>query len=236
MAQAQTIYRVGDRVEADPLMINQWRPATVIKVHVVDGFINGYEVRVDSIANRPPEEYTVGKTEARGIRPLSNRALSTAPNPSTIAPREPVPAPVSAAGTCPSDSLLAETPKTSDPLELSFKRAILANYQRRLTETGLSTPVTVGIRYASFHVGPPRLNRRTLDRVDGTYQRSAPVGADIYPVKTDLTVCERFRNEIVRTVVDGRYECFKDNFGKWACSNASGWKTVDTRREVLRTQ
>ena len=66
--------------------------------------------------------------------------------------------------------------------------------------------------------------------------RSAPVGADIYPVKTRFTECERFRNEIIRTVVDGRYECFKDNFGEWACGNASGWRTLDTQREILTPQ
>ena len=115
-------------------------------------------------------------------------------------------------------------------MELSFKRAILGRYQKKLAETSMSTPLTVGVSFASFQIGQPSVNLRTTD---GSYLSSAPVGANIYPVKTNFTACESFRSEITRTVVDGRYSCFKDNFGEWACGNASGWRTLDTQREIL---
>jgi hypothetical protein len=250
VAHAQITFKVGDRVEADPQLLGIWRPATVIRIYMADGAPNGYEIRFDSENNRPPEEYTVGKTEARGIRPI--KASSSAANPRVAVPENrspgqkpdnispPVPLPdssrVSAGNSCSSDTAVLAPSGKSESLDLSFKRAILSNYQKRLTETSLSTPLAVGVTYAEFQVGNPRVNRRTLDRLDGTWIRNAPEGTAVYPVRTRFTECEQFRTEIIRTSVDGRYECYRNNFGQWSCSNASGWRTLDTQRQVLGQQ
>ncbi len=231
------------------MLLGKWRPATVVEIHISSGELHGYEIRFDAENNRPPEEYTVGNTVARGIRPVQGggnavpprgnpvRVLPTPrPGDGAAEPDAPVQGRTIAKGACSSDPLLTADQKPTDSMDLSFKRAILGNYQKKVSETGLSTPLAVGVTYDNFQVGRPRTNRRTLDRTDGAYMRSAPVGADIYPVKTRFTECERFRNEIIRTVVDGRYECFKDNFGEWACGNASGWRTLDTQREILTPQ
>ena len=74
MAQAQQTFNVGDRVEADPMLLDKWRPATVVKVYTVGGALNGYEIQFDADENRKPEQYTVGTTVARGIRPASEAA------------------------------------------------------------------------------------------------------------------------------------------------------------------
>jgi hypothetical protein len=248
-AQAQPPFKVGDRVEADPMLIGVWRPATVIKVYMAEGSLNGYEIRIDAEGNREPEQYTVGKTVARGIRPIQDGGnappVQVAQNKraATVTPGNvaPVAAPANqtratTVGACSSDPQLTSGQKATDSMELSFKRALLGNYQKKVAEKSLSSPLAVGINFSNFQIGSPRRNQRTLDSTDGTYMRSAPVGADIYQVKTNFTECERFKSEIIRTVVDGRYECFKDNFGEWACSNASGWKTLETKREILELQ
>lgn len=64
-AQKRKTFKVGDRVEADPLLIDQWRKGRVAKLYLTDaGEINVYEikfdtgvpmlVRADSNAVRPP--------------------------------------------------------------------------------------------------------------------------------------------------------------------------------------
>jgi hypothetical protein len=244
-AQPQPTFQVGDRVEADPMLLAKWRPATVIKVYMADGAVNGYEVRLEGEGGGAPEEYTVGKTVARGIRPIAKGADARPPQTrsaagqsggntqAVAAPSEPADTRLAEGGACSSDPLLTSTTARNDSLELSFKRAILANYQKRVAENSLSSPLAIGVNFVNLQVGKSRVNQRTLDKIDGTYIRSAPVGADIYPVRTTFTECERFRSEIIRTVVDGRYECFKNNFGESECSNASGWRTVETRREIL---
>src|SRR3954467_385392 len=72
---AQPIFKVGDRVEADPMLIGKWHPATVVKVYIVGGVLNGYEIQFEPEEgiNRKPEQYTVGNTAARGIRPFNER-------------------------------------------------------------------------------------------------------------------------------------------------------------------
>lgn len=234
-AQGIQTFKVGDRVEADPMLIGQWRRATVIKVYLVDGQLNGYEVRMDREGNAPAEEYTVGKNVERGIRALKpgdeavpERAGSTDDRTNSPANRIP-----NTAGGCANDPILDTRAVSNESMELGFKRALLRNYQKRVEERGLTSPLGVGLTFETFQIGPPRINRRTLDSLDGTYMRSAPVGANIYPVKTKLNLCERFRNEITRTSIDGRYECFKDTSGAWACGNASGWRTLETQRERI---
>jgi len=204
--------------------------------------LNGYEIKFDPENNRPPEQFTVGTTESRGIRPA--RAGGQAPaspsaNPAGSAvrtnPAPPVPQPAASAKarSCPSDPLLTAAQQASDSQDLSFKRAILSGYQKKVAEPTGSAPLAVGVAFDTFQIGQPRLNQQTLDRTDGTYIRGAAVGEKIFPVRTAFTECELYRREILRTAVDGRYECYKDTFGGWACVNASGWRTLKTEREVF---
>jgi len=129
-----------------------------------------------------------------------------------------------ASGECASEEILKATAKPGDSIELKSKRAILAFYQKRVEEGEYRA---VGVSFESFQVGPPRANLRgsTL------YIESAPLGAKIYPVKSNHTVCRRYDREIKRDVLDGRLECFKDNFGEWDCATASGNRTISTKYE-----
>lgn len=129
-----------------------------------------------------------------------------------------------AAGDCPSDPNLTTKPKANDSMELKSKRAILARFQQAVEKR---EKVGVGISFESFQIGPPRTNLRgsTL------YYEDAPVGAKIYPVKSKFTLCSLFTTEITRDVIDGRYECFKDNFGAWVCGTASGYRIINTKYE-----
>ena len=130
-------------------------------------------------------------------------------------------------GACPSDPGLTAKAKAGDSMELNSKRAILARFQQAVDK---GEKVGVGITFESFQIGPPRANLRgsTL------YFEDAPVGAKIYPVKTNFTMCSLFSTEIMRDVVDGRYECFKDNFGAWVCGTASGYRVVNTKYEKIK--
>ncbi len=127
---------------------------------------------------------------------------------------------------CSSDDTLIAKSKPTDSMELKSKRAILARYQQRVEAREYWA---VGIVFESFQIGPPRTNLRG----DTLYHETTPVGAKIYPVKTKFTVCERYDTEIKRTVIDGRKECFKDNFGEWVCASASGDRTISTKYEKV---
>ncbi|MCU1273250.1 MAG: hypothetical protein JWO48_681, partial [Bryobacterales bacterium] len=176
----QPTFGVGERVEADPMLIDKWRPATVVKLNMAGGALNGYEIRFDAEDNRQPEQYTVGTTAARGIRPMKTREnalpVQTARYKDPIAGTHGAGTPgadspaldrAGAGGGCSSDPLLTAGQKATDSMELSFKRAILGNYQKKVSETGLSTPLGVGVSFAVFQIGQPRVNQRTLDRTDG---------------------------------------------------------------------
>jgi len=131
------------------------------------------------------------------------------------------------AADCPSDPNLTAKPKANDSMELNSKRAILARFQQAVEKR---EKVGVGISFDSFQIGPPRTNLRgsTL------YYEDAPVGAKIYPIKSKFTLCSLFSTEITRDVIDGRYECFKDNFGTWICGTASGYRIINTTYEKRR--
>jgi hypothetical protein len=134
-----------------------------------------------------------------------------------------------AAGDCSSDPNLTAKPKANDSMELNSKRAILARFQQAVDK---GEKVGVAISFESFQIGSPRTNLRgsTL------YYEDALVGAKIYPVKSKFTLCSLFSTEITRDVTDGRYECFKDNFGAWACGTASGYRIINTTYEKRRRQ
>lgn len=145
-------------------------------------------------------------------------------NPPDPAPAQDAP---NAAASCTSDPGLATKPKTGDAMELNSKRAILARFHQSVEK---GEKLAVGISFASFQIGPPRANRRG----DPLYFQDAPVGANLYPVKSQFTLCSRFSTEITRDVVDGRYECFQDNFGEWVCATASGYRIINTKYEKLK--
>jgi hypothetical protein len=77
----------------------------------------------------------------------------------------------------------------------------------------------VGIPYETFQSLQSHTSVRGSIFIEG-----APVGAPI---------CSLYDTEIKRDLIDGRYECFKDHFGKWLCANASGWRIVDTSTSDL---
>lgn len=133
------------------------------------------------------------------------------------------------AGDCSSDVGLKAKPKANDSMELKSKRAILARFQK---EVDKGEKVGVGISFESFQIGPPRNNRRG----DTLYLEDAPVGAEIYPIKSKFSLCSLFSTEITRDLTDGRFECFKDNFGEWACATASGYRIINTKYEKIKKQ
>lgn len=135
----------------------------------------------------------------------------------------PAKAPEQAGGECPSDDTLKARSKSTDPIELKSKRAILAGYQKAVDAKQYWA---VGISFDSFQVGSPHANIRGV-----LYHETAPVGTQIYPVKTKFTVCQRYDTEIKRDVMDGRFECFKDSFGDWDCGTATGNRTINTTYE-----
>lgn len=131
------------------------------------------------------------------------------------------------AGDCSSDASLTAKPKANDSMELKSKRAILALFQKSVDR---GETVAVGISFESFQIGPPRINRRG----ETLYYEDAPVGSKIYPIKSKFNVCSLFSTEITHDVYDGRYECFKDNFGEWACAPASGNRKINTTYEKIK--
>ena len=133
------------------------------------------------------------------------------------------PAQAPQASECPSDESLKARPKPGDSSELKSKRAILAGYQK---EVDAKQYWAVGITFDSLQVGPPHANIRGV-----LYHEDAPLGTPIYPVKTKLTVCQRYDTELKRDLLDGHYECFKDNFGEWNCATATGHRTINTTYE-----
>ena len=126
-------------------------------------------------------------------------------------------------GVCSSDQQLAATPKPSDSMELKSKRAILARFQQAVDK---GEKVSVGITFDSFQIGTPRTNVE-----DANFYETAPVGAKLYPIKSKFTLCSVFGTEITKDVTDGRYECFKDNLGDWACGTAAGYRIIKTTYE-----
>lgn len=128
-----------------------------------------------------------------------------------------------AAQECPVDESLKAKARPSDPLELKSKRAILAAYQKQVEAKQYWA---VGIAFESFQVGAPHANIRGV-----LFHETAPVGAQIYEVKTKFTVCQRYDTEIKRDVIDGHFECFKDGFGEWDCGTATGNRTINVTYE-----
>ena len=128
---------------------------------------------------------------------------------------------------CPSDPALKSVAKATDSIELKSKRAILAHFQMAVDK---GEKVAVGITFEGFQIGPPRINRRG----DTLYFEDAPVGAKIYPAKSKFTLCSLFSTEITRDITDGRFECFKDNFGEWQCATATGYRIISTTYEKIK--
>jgi|GEM_PF-7118856 len=131
--------------------------------------------------------------------------------------------PAQTAGECPTDATLRAKSRPTDSVELKSKRAILAGYQK---EVDAKQYWAVGITFDSFQVGAPHANIRGV-----LYHESAPVGTQIYPIKTKFTVCQRYDTEIKRDVMDGHFECFKDGFGEWDCATATGNRLVSKTYE-----
>jgi hypothetical protein len=138
-------------------------------------------------------------------------------------PAQPLNPQVQAAGECPSDATLKAKSKPNDSMEIKSKRAILAGYQKAVDANQYWA---VGITFDGFQIGPPHANIRGV-----LYHEDAPLGAQVYPIKTKFTVCQRYDTEIKRDVLDGRFECFKDNFGEWDCATATGHRTINTSYE-----
>ncbi len=128
---------------------------------------------------------------------------------------------------CPSPPEITAKSKTADSMELKSKRAILARFRQAVDK---GEKLGVEISFESFQLGPPRNNRR-----GGTlYLEDAPVGAKIYPIKSKFTLCSLFTTEITLDLIDGRYECFKDNFGEWSCATASGYRIINTKYQKIK--
>jgi hypothetical protein len=163
---------------------------------------------------------TIGKNKCtiKG-RPAEAKAADETRNQRASAPA----AGVAAAG-CSSDPSVSVKAKAGDSMELNSKRAILARFQHSVDK---GEKLAVGISFDSFQLGPPRANRRG----ETLYLEDAPVGGKVYPVKSQFTLCSRFSTEITRDLVDGRYECFQDNFGEWVCATASGYRIISTKYE-----
>ena len=126
-------------------------------------------------------------------------------------------------GECAVDQAITGTAKRGESTEVASKRAIFARYQRRVEEGGLRA---AGISFESLEVGGSFANIRGVN-----FHSSAPVGANIYRVKAKFDVCERFDTTLRHSTIDGRYDCFRDSFGKWVCENASGWRIINTKEE-----
>ena len=174
---------------------------------------------VCSVTGRPPDA-KVKTDQANGNNRTENQNEKV---------KTPTRGEADADGDCSSDPSLAAKPKANDSMELKSKRAILARFQQAVDK---GEKVGVGISFESFQIGPPRANLRgsTL------YYEDAPVGSKIYPIKSKFTMCSLFSTEIMRDVIDGRYECFKDNFGEWVCGTATGYRVINTKYEKRRKQ
>ena len=225
-------FKAGDRVLASPTFMDDekyWYKCTYVKFdnstnspYVVE--CDGREYHVQSRYIRLLNETEIRNDSARKNQTNANNQNQVADENQTAE-----------GGSCTSDAALMAKPKAGDSMELTFKRTLLKGYQAEVEQkNSLTAPLGVGISFESFQIGQPRINRRTLNRTDGTYIREAPVGGKLYPVKTKFTVCKQYNGEIQRSLVDGRYECFKDTFGEWMCGNASGWRILETKRELLR--
>lgn len=157
----------------------------------------------------------------KGRPPQANETKDANPQDNKV---EPVaPAQGQTGGECPSDATLKANSKPGDPMDLKSKRAILAGFQK---EVDAKQYWAVGITFDSLQVGPPHTNIRGV-----LFHEDAPVGTPIYPVKTKFTVCQRYDTEIKRDVMDGHFECFKDNFGEWNCATATGHRLISKTYE-----
>lgn len=132
-------------------------------------------------------------------------------------------APAGGAGDCTSDPRFTAAAKPGDSIELKSKRAILAHFQQAVDK---GDKVGVGITFDNFAVGATRTNIRGVN-----YYPDAAVGAKIYSVKTKFTLCSAFSTEVTHDITDGFFDCFKDNFGGWACGTATGYKIIKTTYE-----
>ena len=69
-SETDLVFKVGDRVEADPMRVSHWYKGTVIKIQQMSlGDVTGYVVRFDAVGDSDPAEYTVGN-KLKWIRPL----------------------------------------------------------------------------------------------------------------------------------------------------------------------
>jgi hypothetical protein len=114
---------------------------------------------------------------------------------------------------CSSDAGVADGPKSGPPSEPAFKNAIF----RELKSSRVNRPV--GIKFESFQIGTPRINRPD----NMAYIAGFPVGTRVYPVSATINECTVQSNgEIIRQKGEARYDCGKNQFGEWSCGGASG--------------
>ena len=231
-AQDQPTYKVGDRVEADPIGLEKWRKATVIKVlRTPAGSVGGYVVRMDDEKEYTgaPMEYT---THAGHLRLLNETAeekqtqitkqmqadnnvgkLRVDENNTVLADRELL--------DC--DNLKQKPVKNgARPDPNVIDKVIRCLWERPAVRKGVDGAVTVDI--TSLQIGAPR--KWILHGDIGT---DGSLGTIVYPIKTIYTQKTFYRNH---TSVDenvGTYNCYVSKFGEWRCGAAGIKRKGETK-------
>jgi len=231
-AQDQPTYKVGDRVEADPIGLEKWRKATVIKVlRTPSGSVGGYVVRMDEEKeyNGAPMEYT---THAGHLRLLNETAeeKQTQAAKQTLTDKSFGKLRVDENNTVLADHELLDCDNLKQkpvkngarPDPKVIDKVIRCLWERPAVRKGVDGAVTVDI--TSLQIGAPR--KWILNGDIGT---DGSLGTIVYPIKTTYTQKTFYRNH---TSVDenvGTYNCYVSKFGEWRCGAAGIKRKGETK-------
>ena len=233
--QEQPTYKVGDRVEADPIGLEKWRKATIIKIlRTPSGSVGGYVVRMDDEKEYTgaPMEYT---THAGHLRLLNETAeekqtqaakqtltdksfgkLRVDENNTVLADRELL--------DC--DNIKQKPAKNGTRPDAKLLDKLIRCLWEKPARESMDGAVTMDL--TPLQIGVPRKWNPRRDLGNGN------LNTLVYPVKTTYTQKTFYRE---RTVVDeytGVFNCNVDPFGAWKCGMAENKRKGESKSIPVR--
>lgn len=227
-AQEERTYNVGDRVEADPIGLEKWRKATVIKVlRTPAGSVGGYVIRMDDEKEYTgaPMEYTTSANHLRLLNETAEEKQTQAVK-QAATEKNVVKLRVDENNTVLADREILDCPVEQKPVKNGTRpnSQLLGKLIRCLWEKpareGMDGAVTMDL--TPLQIGTPR---RWNPRTD----LGGSAGTIVYPVKTTYTQKTFYRE---RTIVDeytGVFNCSIDPFGEWKCGMAENKRKGESK-------
>ena len=230
IAQGDTRFKVGDRVEVDtmfsqhPETSTSWRKGTIIRLYDPEDYkFGGFIIKMDD-----GREWRHRFIDTQWIRAPQGTDAPTADNNKAIdqarANQTTTDAGKTGTASCPTSDDLRGTSQAA-----IFKRLIDARYDKNgksLDENEKN--VSVSVHFEDFKVGATHPYRHMINNPDGP---DGVNGGTVYAVKATYLVCADYpgyaptgyKGDIQKRENENMtYSCFKDATGDWICNQTGG--------------